>query len=445
MNTVFEKFWSRHPALLYGLAALLGFYAAINWKTEILLPLFCLWLPATFGSPQYRQRSLLCLGLMFAMFFYGKVSYQLPELPKEGISGNLHFQISSVAPSQTHFGYQWIYQGQGRFFFPDDPKDQATYGKNFFCRVKIPRKGFPADRSYVIHGLLKPTSRGSYYFVVKKNTPWHPVLGSWSIAEWRYSMKKGLKKYIYAEVKNPRSAEFLAGIITGDFEDRIMRMEFGKMGLQHIMAISGFHFALIAMMLSLLLRWIAPPKMATGILIVLLSVYFVVLGGSPSISRAWVMCFIALMGFVFDKPSYALNSLGVALLFILFYDPLLCQTLGFQFSMVTTASILLWYPVVRTWLEKIFQKRQLGQMSRMSLVDQHCYCLLAVVLLHPLNSHFTHFMLNFVYNVPNTLNFNWRVSDFQAQYLIAYLCVIFLLGIVLNARHEEKRLSFAFL
>ena len=33
MNAVFEKFWSRHPALLYGLAALLGFYAAISWKT----------------------------------------------------------------------------------------------------------------------------------------------------------------------------------------------------------------------------------------------------------------------------------------------------------------------------------------------------------------------------------------------------------------------------
>ncbi|MFQ5729631.1 MAG: ComEC/Rec2 family competence protein, partial [Waddliaceae bacterium] len=346
-----------------------------------------------------------------------------------------------------------------------------------------------------------------YYVVVKNDTLWHPVLGSWSIAEWRYSMKEGLKKTVFARIKNPRSAEVLSGIMTGDFEDRIMRMEFGKMGLQHLMAISGFHFALIAMMFSMLLRWIAPPKIATGILIILLSVYFVVLGGSPSISRAWVMCFIALMGFVAEKPSYALNSIGVAILFILFYDPLLCQTLGFQFSMVTTASILLWYPIIRVWVEKIFQKRHLGQMSKMSLIDQHCYCLLSVIkegvalavavnltalpmtlhlfekfpflsllynlfipflvsvsmflfiiaglssvllpplgaILHSINSHFTHFMLNFVYNVPNTLNYNWRVSDFRAPHLIAYLCIIFLLGIFLNARREEKSLPFAFI
>ncbi|MFQ5729597.1 MAG: hypothetical protein ACE5GN_04470, partial [Waddliaceae bacterium] len=109
MRGHFENFWDRHPALLYGLMALFGFYAAINGKAEILLPLFCLWLPAAFGSPQYCKRLLLCLGLMCAVFFYGKVSYQLPELPSEGISGTLHFQISSVTPSQTHFGYQWIY------------------------------------------------------------------------------------------------------------------------------------------------------------------------------------------------------------------------------------------------------------------------------------------------------------------------------------------------
>ncbi|NGX42239.1 MAG: hypothetical protein K940chlam7_00517 [Chlamydiae bacterium] len=497
----FERFWGRHPALLYALAGLFGFSAAISWKVELLIPLVFLCIPSFFGCHQFRSRLIFAFVVLCAMFFYGKVCYQLPNVSPEGVQGSLHFQVSSVSASQTHFGFQWIYQGKAKIFISDET---GPTGKNFPCTIRITNKGTlprpTADRDYVIHGLLKKTRWGSYTFAATKKTPWQPVLGSWSLAEWRYSLRKGVKKYTSKMMNNTRSAEFLGGIITGDFEDRVMRMEFGKMGLQHLMAISGFHFALIAVMLSLLLRWIVPFKIATGILIFLLTSYFLFLGCGPSISRAWMMCLIALLSLFSEKPSYALNSLGVAILFILFYDPMLYRSLGFQFSMVTTASILLWYPIVKVWIENIFQKRHLGNMSRMSIIDQHCYCILAFIkeavalavavnisalpmtlfffqkfpylsllynlfipflvsicmflflissvvwmilpsigsLIHAANAHFTHFMLNFVYNIPNTLNYSWRVSDFPLPYFFSYLCLVFLLGIALKCRYEEE-------
>lgn len=489
------------------MAALFGFLISIRWTSGFLYPLGLTLLSFVIGSARHRQRLLLSFAIMCAMFSYGKVAYRLPDLPSEGIPGTAYFEASSIISSKTHFGSQWIYQGRAKLFVPDDPKATSAYGKNISCSIKLPQKRNiqrpPANQSYVIQGILRPMAKGGYYFTVKKDTPWFPVLNSSSCAEWRFTAKKAVKKYIFSKISDRQSREFLSGIVTGDFEDRIMRAELGKVGLQHIMAISGFHFAMIALMLSMLLRCILPTKMAMGVLIFLLSLYFFFVGGSPSITRAWVMSLVVFFGLIVEKPSCALNSLGVAILCILFYDPMQCYTLGFQFSTLTTASILLWYPVIKFWLEKILPKRHLGQMTQMHLLDQHCYFLLSVVketfalamavnitalpltlyyfhtfpylslvynlfipflvsicmlvflvacfvsvilppigaILHTFNSHYTHFMLNFVYNVPNTVNYSWRITGFSHTSLIFYLCSMYMLGIALKALLEEEHLT----
>jgi len=106
-------------------------------------------------------------------------------------------------------------------------------------------------------------------------------------------------------IPSARSASFLKGISTGDFEDHMMVMELGRFGLQHIMAISGFHFSLVALIISTLFAGFLPRKMASSTVIFLLSCYFLFLGCSPSILRAWVMIFVVLLGTIcdgFQKP-----------------------------------------------------------------------------------------------------------------------------------------------
>lgn len=496
-----EQFWSHHPALLYGLVGVLGFMMALQAP---LVPLIMIGIFAIVYLLRGNQRMLFAIGVFGAMFLLTKVAYRMPEVPSEGIQGTIHFDISAVSSSMNHFGPQWTLQGRAKTFTPDLSDQRESYGKNFFCLIRIPkRKNLtrpPADRSYLVRGTLKQSKIGSYYFVVKKDAPWDPVSGSWSLAEWRFRLKQGIRKYVYQHIPNKQSAEFLTGIVTGEFEDRLMRAEFGKMGLQHIMAISGFHFALIASFLSIMLRWVLRPKMAVGLLIFLLSSYYFALGGSASISRAWIMSLIVLCGVFSEKRTYALNSLGVAILFILFTEPMLCRTLGFQFSVLTTASILLFYSVVKNGLENVMLRRSLGQMASMSVVDQHFYCILTVMkealalaiavnltalpitlyyfhkfpllslvfnlfipflvsismflflittvvycivppigsALYALNSHLVNHMLNYIYHVPASLQYSWRIAEFPTAGLVIHLCLIFLLGIFWRHKLDQE-------
>ena len=79
-------------------------------------------------------------------------------------------------------------------------------------------------------------------------------------------------------------------------EDRLMQFEFGRFGLQHIMAISGFHFAILAGFFSFGLHLMLNRRVANAFLIALLSTYFVFLGAGPSILRAWMTILITLGG-----------------------------------------------------------------------------------------------------------------------------------------------------
>ena len=103
------------------------------------------------------------------------------------------------------------------------------------------------------------------------------------------------------------SANFLAGLATGEFDDHWMRQQFSRFGVQHLLAISGFHFAIIAGCLSFALRLFFPAKSCTLILLACLGGYTIFLGPQASILRAWLMSSLALIGFLIEKHPSALN------------------------------------------------------------------------------------------------------------------------------------------
>lgn len=492
-----QLFWLLHPALLYGLSMLLGFACAWGWNHGYLAPLIFLFIPLSISKNwEMRIRCFLALTLSLTAFGFAKSYYRFPELPKEGLTGTAYIEISSVQ-TMTSFGKKWLYKGTLRSF----DTNETTSARNIPIAITFPYTAEiqrpPANRAYSVVGRLKELD-GRYTLMVSKETPWHPVEWSWSFAEVRYRAKQVVSEYIHAHISGRREAAFLAGIATGDFDDKLMSLEFSRFGLQHIMAISGFHFAIIAGILSALLRLFFDRKKSAYTLIFLLSSYFVFLGCGPSIMRAWVTILIALFGFVVERGSIGLNSLGVALLVVLFVDPLLCKSIGFQFSFITTAAILIFYSHFDGAMQSIFKKRDLSLVVEMDRWNQHGYCLLAffrqglaltaavnVIALpmtlyyfqkfplmsllynlffpflvsiamlflllallfsagipwlgdsiHALNSHYTHFVLNFTYNMPPTFDFVWRVTPFSSEILLFFLTFLFGGGIYL--RHFDK-------
>lgn len=353
------KFSSKHPILIYAVAALLGFYSGLHptpWLTIPLIPfLFLGW-----------KRVILCSMTFIALFFYQSYCYPAIDIPDTGIQGKFIFTPSSVSKTQSTFGSQWIYQGAAVI-----KKDKVP------CQLRIPNKkeiSRPiADKTYLIEGTLKPSYGFRYAVHLDQEKPWIPISGSTSYAEWRYRSKQWVKEYVNRRYQSLQSAEFLGGILTGDFEDQMIKKAFGRAGLQHILAISGFHFTILTSVLILLLRLVFPPKLALNMLLILLCSYFVFLGCGASILRAWMMSLISIIGLLCRRTPIALNSLGFAIFIILAIDPALTLSIGFIFSFAVTASILLFYPLAYEWINKIFSSRNYYQIKQMSYWDQHAY------------------------------------------------------------------------
>lgn len=503
------KFWSEHPALFHGIAFLLGINGALNHPFFILLPALCLWLPFLITIAvedhfeNFKPLILNCL-VLFTAWFYGISSYQFPDVPAEGLEGTAYIHIQSLVLHKSYFGENWSYQCQLYAFFPTQAPNRSI-ARHIKCFIVLPqKKGLKrplADKDYLVKGTFMRTSGGHYMLKVQKTDPWRPVQGSWNLVEKRYQAKKWMKNFIHKHIKHRTSAIFLAGLATGEFEDRMMQEDFTRFGLQHIMAISGFHFAIIAGLLSFFLRFIMPRKLGAIGVIFLLSTYFVFLGCSPSILRSWVMISLVMIGYLIEKTSKALNTLGVALLVVLGIDPLLSQTLGFQFSFLATAAILLLHAPLDHYLTHLIPKRPLSQMVEMDGWNQHGYYLLFLfrqgialawavnlfslpltlyyfhkfpwmsllynlffpllvsfslflllsgllahliwsplgVFIHAFNSIYTKWILSLTAHIPPSLDRYYEVETFPTWLILFYLCLASLFSIWVHECFEQQK------
>lgn len=109
-------------------------------------------------------------------------------------------------------------------------------------------------------------------------------------------------------------------------------------GTQHLIAISGLHVGIVMLGLYLLL----PKSSVTLLLIALLgAVYVLLVGFSPSAQRAWVMCLLGLL-YITGFLKYGRWHIYLLALFtVLLLDPLAPLSLGFWFSFICVAILML--------------------------------------------------------------------------------------------------------
>lgn len=500
--------WSKYPALLYGLTVFVSASAAIfdlSWIT-LLIPIALLSSQA-FSSLSYSGAIRIALAAILGIsaFIYTSFQYQTPS--SEELHGQAHVTFSSVLHSKTAFGIVWIYKGTLHSFTNNnaDQDYEAVVAKNLPFTLSIPSKNDTLRPStkyqYNLKTRLKTADPGRYILSLSKGAQWEPLtLKAWNLAEWRFKAKSFLRQVIYSSIKDSHSAAFLAGIATGEFDDRQLSFELGRFGLQHLMAISGLHFAILAAIIGFILQLIFSYKVSAYLLLIMLSTYFLFLGSSPSVIRAWITITIALMGTILAKRSLALNSLGVALFVMAIIDPFALQNVGFQFSFAVTGAILVWFAPFERMCQRLFAKRRLSEIAEMGIFSQHGYCLLyflrqalalaiAVNLvafpmtlyhfhkfpmmsliynlffpflmslsmlmllvglistmifpwlanqIHSINEYFTQFMLSFAFNLPQAFDVVVRVDSIPKEGLIIYLIIVFYVGLAIKFSTEDR-------
>lgn len=488
-----SSFWRRNPALFLGFSLLLGTSAAFHphWLFGLLFILFC------FSAPK-KYLILLALLCFCGTYLTTPSRYVKVVLPRDSISGKGTFHVDQVKIHTSPFHRSILYKGVLNRF---ESQDGKLY-HNLPCHIYLPLFGKRpfANSDYEISGRL--CQKGDYNFVLKpdKKSPWSPIPTLFNLSEWRFQMKQKVSHALKQEIATPKARTFLTALATGDVDERILSMEFGKVGLQHLLAISGFHFALAALFLNFLFRLFLPYRMSTAMLIISLTSYYLFLGNAPSIQRAYIAILLIAFGQLFGLRTSGLNALGAGLIIELSLDPLVVTQLSFQLTFLCTLAILLFYPVVHRIIAFLLPKRNSAQISSMNLCNRHgyllsaffrralslnlavhlislpvllhlfhkfpllslaynlffpaCVCLSMLLLftalffapwlpflshcIHGLNNTWTSSILTWISHPPALLDFSIRTQNVSFTFVIGFLATSFFIGIIF---YEKERMA----
>jgi len=146
--------------------------------------------------------------------------------------------------------------------------------------------------------------------------------------------------------------------------DPKIKSDFRKLGISHIISISGFHVAVAALFFYWLGRLFLLGSRASLIMSLMGVVFFFcIAGGRPPALRALLMIATFLIGRLLGRTGSGLNALSVSFLIMLLIDPGNLFSLSFQLSYVVVFGILLSYELFSissfrgkhvTWGRRIF-------------------------------------------------------------------------------------------
>lgn len=490
-----KLFWQLHPGLLVGLSLFLGCFVALNPTLPSFFPIFAFLAMLLFS--RHFKRALLALLLMVGTVGALHFLYLHPTLTPEGVQGEALFKIESIV-TRTDFGGKpaLFYRGVCLEFYNEAGE---LIGKRMPCSVPVQtQQPLSASSLYRFQAKLMQPGPRSYQLKPQKKVPWVPEGSALSLANLRHHAKKQLNESLFAAMGNNSTSRFLSGLATGEFADKLLTMELSRFGLQHLMAISGFHFAIVAACLQLLLKLFFSGKKGPLLAVLLITAYYLFLGNSPSIQRAWIGSLLFMSACLFERTNYPLNTLGVALCFVLFLDPLQSLSVGFQLSFGITAAILLFVQPLELAFKRLLPEQRLRGVVKMQSLDKHLYLFLQSVrkscslntavhlvafpltllffhkfpfvslfynlffpfftsfslsllllgiltmplpplsgLIHKFNFAYTSFLLDTIYDAPLTFDYALRARGLSPYSLSLYITVLFAFALFFQARRQK--------
>lgn len=356
LRTAHHSFWRETPALLLGLSLLFGSSSFLFWAHP--------WnyiFPFLWSSYLVFVKKTWVIVALFCSFFYSWSLYHQAPVLTEAQKTTALFSIHSLQAHHSPFQKGLVYKGT-----------ISLKEGSFPCSIYHRGNNAPkASHDYLLEGSLKQRAPYDYLFFPKK---WTPVKNSYSLAEVRYQLKESLRKFLQKHL-SPRTAVFLGSLITGDVEDRQLRYEFGKLGLQHILAVSGFHFGILITFCSLVLSFALPRFWKYLTLIAAINIYFCFIGALPAVQRSWLAAQLYFIGKLFKRETTPLNLLGCALTLEMCLNPLICSHIGFQLSFTSCAGILLLYPLFQKQLRAYLPHRKKEEILELTIFSKHAYCL----------------------------------------------------------------------
>jgi competence protein ComEC len=173
-----------------------------------------------------------------------------------------------------------------------------------------------------------------------------------------------VKTIVRANADSP-SAEIIQALILGDRHEvpKVVRDQFNRTGVAHILAISGFHIGMIAWISIVLVRRILCgsqyllsrydiPKISMVLAFIPVAVFALIAGMGISVIRATIMALAFVVAVYLGRERDLYHTLALAALLILVVAPTSLLDVSFQLSFCAVAAILFITPKLTALIPK---------------------------------------------------------------------------------------------
>ncbi|RLC38756.1 hypothetical protein DRH27_01535 [Candidatus Falkowbacteria bacterium] len=185
-----------------------------------------------------------------------------------------------------------------------------------------------------------------------------------------FQLKNKFRQVINRGLGEPE-ASLARAIMLGDkrgIPDNL-RLTLSRIGLSHIIAISGMHISILSVLVMGLLFGAGVPRKYAFYISTLFLIFYITLIGLPaSAMRAGLMGFLVLWALHLGRLNKTINSIVFSAAILLLINPkLLRSDIGFQLSFLAVLGIVYGYPIIEAWFKKIKIPKFKGMRSILSL------------------------------------------------------------------------------
>ena len=208
-------------------------------------------------------------------------------------------------------------------------------------------------------------------------------------------LRNHLANQLNSLLPDERSKQIAMALLLGQKQtlDRDLREGYVQAGVMHILAVSGLHVGIIYALFIGLLKPLKLSKKWARIylllVVVLIWVYAIITGLSPSVIRAATMFTLISLGQLRERKPSIFNVLAFSAMLMITLNPEVIFEVGFQLSYLAVVGIALIQPLILNWwLPKNAVLEYFWQLTSVSIAAQLATFPLTVFYFHVFPTYF---------------------------------------------------------
>jgi|GEM_PF-6807914 len=332
-----------HNILLSVIICLSFVYVSGSFVSKFLIAIFIVALLGLFMPGHTRQQKRLYIMIYIGMIIGLQACYRIQTTGWWTGFGELNILSDAVHTMHVVFsndtksraGYSMV---RSRLVYARN-RDGSTVSSGGEVFLRIPEEIILGKGTLVTISPIKQATGNMLYAKILYVQGFQNKI--WEI---RWYIHKALSKRISLLPRN--IAALLRALFMGidDDIDPLLKDQFIRSGIMHILALSGMHLAFISGFFMGVLTYFLNVRIARFVTLFVLTFYLILVGIRPSLFRSYLM---VLTYMVLQNIGYKISlmdTLALSALLIALIFPMQLESISFQLSFLSLFGILFWTP-----------------------------------------------------------------------------------------------------